>query len=152
MNKLYIRNGKYNASRGMFIYYEVGSNNFFASEDGKKIEVCYGPLSGGCDYWDLSLEHKKALLGIVAEHDFDTRKLLAYTRKHDMHKHEEVPNGLGVKLSLVGLDSNAFALLAAFKRAARKQGFTEEQYIPIIEDAQSGDYSHLLSVLMNNTN
>ncbi len=52
-----------------------------------------------------------------------------------------------VKLTLVGLDGNAFALLGAFKGAARKAGYKFHDIDPIIKDATSGDYDHLLAVL-----
>lgn len=58
------------------------------------------------------------------------------------------PEGKRVRLTLVGLDGNAFALLGAFRRAARRQGWTEEEIAAVMEDATSGDYVHLLSVLM----
>lgn len=56
-----------------------------------------------------------------------------------------------VKLNLVGLDGNAFYLLGAFQKAARKQGYSQEEINNVLEDAQSSDYNHLISVLMKNT-
>lgn len=56
-----------------------------------------------------------------------------------------------VELNLVGLDGNAFYLLAAFKKAARKQGFPKEDVEKVVKLATSGDYDHLLSVLLANT-
>jgi hypothetical protein len=56
-----------------------------------------------------------------------------------------------VKLNLVGLDGNAFILLAQFGRAARKQGWSQEDIKAVIEDATSGNYDHLLCVLMEHT-
>ena len=56
-----------------------------------------------------------------------------------------------VKLNLIGLDSNAFVLLGAFRKAAIRQGYSEESVDKVIEDAKSGDYDHLLSVLLENT-
>ena len=53
-----------------------------------------------------------------------------------------------VKLTLVGLDGNAFALLGAFQRQARKEGWIKEEIDQVINDATSGDYDHLLRVLM----
>lgn len=55
-----------------------------------------------------------------------------------------------VKLKLVGLDGNAFSLMAAFRNAAKKQGFPKDWIDKILEDAMSGDYSHLLCVLSSN--
>ena len=56
-----------------------------------------------------------------------------------------------VKMKLVGLNSNAFVLLGVFEKNARRQGWTEEEIDSVIDDATSGDYNHLLSVLMDNT-
>jgi len=149
---MYIKNGRYNASSNMFIYYEKSNKNFWASIDDKKIEVCYGPCSGDCDYWDLDIKHKDELLKIVDNYGFDTRKLLKYVKYNNLNKKEEVKNGLGVKLNLVGKDGNSFSLLSLFSRTALKQGFTVEQINPILEEARSGDYSHLLCTLLDNCN
>lgn len=55
-----------------------------------------------------------------------------------------------VKLNLVGLDGNAFSLLGTFQQAARRQGWKKEDIDKVINDATSGDYDHLLRVLMEN--
>lgn len=52
-----------------------------------------------------------------------------------------------VKLNLIGLDSNAFAILGAFKKAARKQGIDADEISRVIEEAMSGDYNHLLATI-----
>jgi len=54
-----------------------------------------------------------------------------------------------VKLQLVGLDGNAFALMGAFQRQAKKEGWTKEEIDAVLDDCQSGDYDHLLCVLMD---
>ena len=56
-----------------------------------------------------------------------------------------------VKLNLVGLDGNAFSLMGAFQRAARRQGWSKEDIAAVIEECTSGNYNHLLVTLMNNT-
>ena len=56
-----------------------------------------------------------------------------------------------VVMNLVGLDGNAFFLLASFQRAARKQGWAPEETQQVEEYAKSGDYDHLLRVLMAHT-
>jgi len=56
-----------------------------------------------------------------------------------------------VQLDLVGLDGNAFALMAAFKFAARRQGWTGEEVNKVLDQMKGGDYNHLLCVLMDNT-
>ena len=57
-------------------------------------------------------------------------------------------NGKRVCLSLVGLDSNAFVLMAAFRKQARKEGWTDEEIKAVLTEAQSGDYDNLLRVLL----
>ena len=56
-----------------------------------------------------------------------------------------------VKLELVGIDGNAFFLMGAFQRAARKQGRSPEEIKAVMDDCTSGDYDHLLSVLFSHT-
>jgi len=52
-----------------------------------------------------------------------------------------------VKLKLVGLDSNAFALIGAFQKQARKENWTPEEIKLVRDEAMSGDYDHLLATL-----
>jgi hypothetical protein len=52
-----------------------------------------------------------------------------------------------VKLNLVGLDGNAFSLMSAFQKAARRQGWSVEEIKPILDECMSGDYDHLLATL-----
>jgi hypothetical protein len=56
-----------------------------------------------------------------------------------------------VKLKLVGLDGNAFALMGAFQRQARKEEWTPDEIKMVIDESTSGDYSHLLATLMEVT-
>lgn len=56
-----------------------------------------------------------------------------------------------VKLTLVGLDGNAFNLLGAFSRAARRQGWNAEEISKVLETAKAGDYDHLLRTLIEHT-
>ena len=49
--------------------------------------------------------------------------------------------------SLVGVNGNAFALLAHFKREARKAGWNKSEIDEVVDDAMSGDYNHLVAVL-----
>ncbi len=56
-----------------------------------------------------------------------------------------------VRLNLVGLDGNAFALMGAFQKAARQQGWTPDAIRAVLDDCKSGDYQHLLGVLIANT-
>lgn len=56
-----------------------------------------------------------------------------------------------VKLKLVGLDGNAFALLGAFAKAAKKAGWTADEIAAVRTEATSGDYNHLIATLMDHT-
>ena len=56
-----------------------------------------------------------------------------------------------VPLKLVGEDGNAYAILGRFQREARRCGWSPEQIKTVIDDATSGDYDHLLCVLVANT-
>lgn len=49
---------------------------------------------------------------------------------------------------LSGPDGNAWAIMAACKRALRKEGRLDE-WNPIQKDMMSGDYQHLLDVVDN---
>jgi hypothetical protein len=55
-----------------------------------------------------------------------------------------------VKLELVGLDGNAFTVMGAFQRAARRQGWTPEEIKSVMDECMSGDYDHLLATIMDN--
>lgn len=52
-----------------------------------------------------------------------------------------------VRLNLVGLDGNAFAVLGAFSRAAKQQGWTRAEIDAVTMPAMSGDYDHLLATI-----
>jgi hypothetical protein len=52
-----------------------------------------------------------------------------------------------VKLKMVGLDGNAFAVMAAFERQARKEGWTQEEINAVLDKAMAGDYSNLISTI-----
>jgi len=53
-----------------------------------------------------------------------------------------------VKVELVGRDGNAFAILGACQKAARRAGLSEEQINEWRTEAMSGDYDHLLQTCM----
>jgi len=53
-----------------------------------------------------------------------------------------------VKLELVGLDGNAYALMGAFQRAARQQGWTKDEIKVVMDECMSGNYNHLLATLV----
>lgn len=54
-----------------------------------------------------------------------------------------------VTLELVGLDGNAFSILGAFQRQARKEGWTAAEIKEVIDEAKKDDYNHLLSTIMD---
>jgi hypothetical protein len=56
-----------------------------------------------------------------------------------------------VKMKLVGLDSNAFSLMGAFKQNARRQGWNKEEIDVVMKKCMSGDYDNLLRVLIEHT-
>jgi hypothetical protein len=53
-----------------------------------------------------------------------------------------------VKVQLVGNDGNAFSILGNCKTAAKKAGLTKKQIDEFLNEAMSGDYSHLLGTCM----
>lgn len=56
-----------------------------------------------------------------------------------------------VKLDLADLDGNAYTLIGAFKRKARKQEWTPTEIKTVIDEAMSGDYDHCLKTLIAHT-
>jgi len=56
-----------------------------------------------------------------------------------------------VNLNLVGLDGNAYSLMGAFQRQARKENWTQEEIKIVIDECTSDDYNHLLCTLMSYT-
>ena len=56
-----------------------------------------------------------------------------------------------VKMQLVGLDSNAFVIMGTWRSNALRQGWSQEEVHAVLEEAQSGDYDHLLATIAMNT-
>ena len=56
-----------------------------------------------------------------------------------------------VRLQLVGLDSNAFSIIGAWKRAARQQGWSSADIDRVLAEAMNGDYHHLLATIVSYT-
>lgn len=56
-----------------------------------------------------------------------------------------------INLRLVGLDGNAFFLMGAFSKQAKKEGWTEKEIKEVLDECQTGDYDHLLQTLMKHT-
>ena len=63
----------------------------------------------------------------------------------------DMPKMKKVKLDLTLVNGNAFALLGAFQRQARLEGWTKEEITAVRDDAMSGDYDHLLQTLIKHT-
>jgi hypothetical protein len=53
-----------------------------------------------------------------------------------------------INLDLSGLDGNAFMLIGAFRRQARREGWTEEEMKAVTDECMSSDYDHLLKTLI----
>lgn len=51
-------------------------------------------------------------------------------------------------VKLAGGDGNAYAILGACKRAARKAGWSDEKWMRFREEATTRDYDHLLQTVM----
>ena len=52
-----------------------------------------------------------------------------------------------VTLDLTNIDGNAFALMGAFSRQARREKWTPEEIKTVLSECESGDYAHLVSTL-----
>ena len=57
-----------------------------------------------------------------------------------------------IDLELEGLDGNAFALMGSFQKQARREDWTAEEIKEVLDEAESGDYDHLLQTLIAHTN
>lgn len=57
-----------------------------------------------------------------------------------------------VNLTLVGLGGNAYSLLRAFQRQARKEGWTKDEIDEVINKARGVNYSYLLATLSDHCN
>lgn len=60
---------------------------------------------------------------------------------------ENLVGGKTVNLKLVGLDGNAFSLMGAFQGQAKKEGWTKEEIMKVMDSCMDGDYSHLVATL-----
>jgi hypothetical protein len=56
-----------------------------------------------------------------------------------------------VKMNMVGMDGNAFNLMAQFEKRAKSDKWTSEEIQYVLHQCMSGDYDHLLSVLLRYT-
>ena len=53
-----------------------------------------------------------------------------------------------VTLDLAECDGNAFALVGAFRKRARREGWAKDEIEAVTAEAMSGDYDHLLQTLI----
>lgn len=52
-----------------------------------------------------------------------------------------------VRLRLAGLDGNAWSLLWAFSKRARLERWSDAEIKAVVDEAKSGDYTHLLRTI-----
>ena len=57
-----------------------------------------------------------------------------------------------IDLELVGLDGNAFSIMAEFRHQAKKENWSEEEITAVLKEAQSGDYDNLLFTIQSHCN
>lgn len=53
-----------------------------------------------------------------------------------------------INLDLLTVDSNAFAIMGRFRDQALREGWTNSEIEEVLKDARSGDYDHLLQVMV----
>ncbi len=54
-----------------------------------------------------------------------------------------------VNLDLVGVNGNAFMIMGAFRRQAKKESWSQDEIDAVLKEAKSGDYNHLLATIEN---
>ncbi len=52
-----------------------------------------------------------------------------------------------VNLNLIGIDGNAFMIMAVFQRQAKREGWTQEEIDTVLTEAKSCDYNQLLATI-----
>ena len=55
-----------------------------------------------------------------------------------------------VELTQIIKNGNAFAMMGAFRVAAKEAGWNESEIKEVLDDAMSSDYDHLLDVILSN--
>ncbi len=61
---------------------------------------------------------------------------------------DDIPMNKKITLDLTTIDGNAFSIMGAFSRQAKKEGWTREEITEVLDKAQSGDYDNLLRVMI----
>ncbi len=54
-----------------------------------------------------------------------------------------------VKMTLVGFNWNAFAIMGTFQAHARKQWWEQKEIDYVLKEAKTADYSHLLYTILS---
>ncbi|MGJ8665156.1 MAG: hypothetical protein ACSHW7_02220 [Patiriisocius sp.] len=54
-----------------------------------------------------------------------------------------------VNLDLDGVNGNTFFIMGAFKRQAKREGWTQDEINEVLKEAKSRDYNHVLSTIKN---
>lgn len=57
--------------------------------------------------------------------------------------------GKYVSLDLADSDGNAFAVMANFQRATKREGWKSEEIDKVLTEAKNGDYNHLLGTILD---
>jgi hypothetical protein len=52
-----------------------------------------------------------------------------------------------VNLDLTQIDGNAFFLMGAFQRQAKKEDWTQDEINEVLTECKSGNYAHLVATL-----
>ena len=52
-----------------------------------------------------------------------------------------------IEVDLIGLDSNAFSIIASVRKALNRGGAGKDQTDLFVQEATSGDYDHLLQTV-----
>lgn len=53
-----------------------------------------------------------------------------------------------LELDLVGLDGNAFTIMAFFRKKAMEAGWSKERIEAVLNEATSKDYNHLIATIL----
>lgn len=59
-----------------------------------------------------------------------------------------INNEIRPEVKLTGRDGNAYAVMGAARKAARKAGWSKTEVAEYLKEATSGDYDHLLMTTM----
>lgn len=56
-----------------------------------------------------------------------------------------------VRINLIGVNGNAFAIIGAWSKEARHQGWSKDEINKVVAEATSGDYTHLLATFLDHS-